>query len=302
MLDLAVMRDILLREKGSAGHPVESWVLGGRTLDFNRSRALMGVINLSTDSAYQESVCTSTEEAVNRGRSLARAGADLVDLGAESTLPTARRVSPQEQIECLTPVVRALAAEDLSVSVESYWPEVLEAAAVAGARVFNLTGSREAEDVLRLAARHDVGVIHCYVQGETVRDVGAFTFHEDLQGELERTFRARLGLARGLGVNRNAIDAGLGFYYGNLTDGAQRVSHQVDTLLRAHRLSHLGAPVLNILPHAPEVFGEGRRQGAEPFFAVLALLGGSHILRTHEVDAVARVRAAMELYRPDGLG
>ena len=89
-----------------------------------------------------------------RGVRLAREGADLVDIGAESSLPHSKRVGPGEQIERIVPVVRALATEGILVSVESYYPEVLAAAAEAGARVFNLTGNEADADVLKLAARH----------------------------------------------------------------------------------------------------------------------------------------------------
>ena len=86
----------------------------------------------------------------------------------------------------------------------------------------------------------------------------------------------------------------LGFYYANLEDGALRVNHQLSTLLQSFRLHALGWPVMNILPHAREIFGEAERRAAEPFFSVLAFLGGSHLIRTHELPTVARIREAME--------
>ena len=87
---------------------------------------------------------------------------------------------------------------------------------------------------------------------------------------------------------------GLGFYYRNLEDGALRVKHQIKTFLQTFRLARLGYPILNILPHAPEIFGDDDRRAAEPFFAVLALLGGTHIIRTHELRTIAKIRQVME--------
>jgi len=296
MLDFGPLRELLARHGAAWDAPVPGFSIKGRPFDFARRRYLMGVINLSPDSWYRESVCGSEAEAIARGRLLAAQGADLVDIGAESTLPDAARVSPAEQQARLLPVVRALAAEGVLVSVESYHPEVLEAAAQAGAAVFNLTGTREEAAVLELARRYDAAVIHCYVQGETVRAADAFAFSEDMSATLLEHFRGAVGRARAAGVTRNVIDPGLGFYYRNLEDGALRVRYQLQTFLHSFRLRALGYPILNILPHAPEVFGEEGRRAAEPFFAVLALLGLTDFIRTHEVAAVAKARDALALW------
>jgi dihydropteroate synthase len=297
MLDFGPLRELLARHGAAWDAPVPGFSIKGRPFDFARRRYLMGVINLSPDSWYRESVCGSEAEAIARGRLLAAQGADLVDIGAESTLPDAARVSPAEQQARLLPVVRALAAEGVLVSVESYHPEVLEAAAQAGAAVFNLTGVREEGEVLKLARRFETAVVHCYVQGETVRAADRFTLSADMAATLAETFRERIARARAAGVPRNIVDPGLGFYYRNMEDGDLRVGYQLQTFLHTFRLRPLGCPTLNILPHAPDIFGEEHRRAAEPFFAVLALLGGTHIVRTHELDAVARVRAVLERFR-----
>lgn len=299
MLDLGTISEILARYGDDMNRPVRNFEMGGRPFDFNRRRALAGVINLSPDSWYAESVCATTEEAVARGIVLAGEGAHLVDIGAESTLPEAARVSPAAQIGRIVPVVRQLAAREVLVSVESYHPEVLQAAAEAGARVFNLTGMREVDGVLGLAAHYEAAVIFCYVQGETPRDVGSYRFAEDMVGEMEAYFARRTAQAEAAGVSRCILDPGLGFYYRNLEDGGLRVNHQLNVFLHTSRLNRLGYPTMNVLPHAPEIFGSDHRRAAEPFFAVLALLAGTHIVRTHELETVARIRQVMAAY-PDG--
>lgn len=296
MLDFKTVRSLLQQHSAALDAPVRSFDIAGRAFDFNRRRALMGVINLSPDSWYQESVCRTEGEAIQRGIDLAAQGADLVDLGAESTLPDAARVGAQEQADRIVPVVRALAAQGIVCSVESYDARVIEAAAVAGARVFNLTGLAEEEDVLRMAARFEAAMVLCYVQGQHVRQVGDFEFAEDVTAEQEQYFREHAARAETLGVRRIIVDPGLGFYYRNLSDGALRVNYQLHTFLNAFRWNRLGYPVMNILPHAPEIFGPEYRRSAEPFFAVLALLGGTHLIRTHEMPVVARVRAALDAY------
>ena len=296
MLDLKTLRSLLQEYGAALDAPVREFDIGGRPFAFNRRKTLMGVINLSTDSWYRESVCRTEGEAIQRGLELVQQGADWVDIGAESTLPGAERVGTAGQIDRLVPVIRALASRGIPCSVESYDPAVIEAAALAGARIFNLTGFAAEERVLRLAARFDAAVVLCYLQGEHVRQVGNFEFADDVTEEQERYFREHVARANALGVQRLIVDPGLGFYYRNLEDGALRVNYQIHTFLNAFRWNRLGYPVLNILPHAPEIFGPEHRRAAEPFFAVLAMLGGTHIVRTHEMAVVAKVRAVLDAY------
>ncbi len=297
MLDFQALNALLEQYRGSIGQPVRTFRIGDRFFDFNRSRYLVGVINLSTDSWYRESVCATADEAIARGEMLAADGADLIDIGAESTLPHARRQDVRQQLDRLLPVVVALKARNLLVSVESYYPEVLKTCAEAGADVFNLTGMRDDDAVFELAAQYNVAVILCYVQGETVRDVSSFRFHEDMTVELLHYFRELTAKAERFGVSKCIIDPGLGFYYKNLQDSDLRINYQMNTFLHCFRLHELGYPTFNILPHAPEIFLEDERRSAEPFFGVLAMLGGTHIIRSHEIRTVHRVRQVMDLYR-----
>ena len=189
MLDHQVLSALLEKYREALGKPVRTFTLGGRLFDFNRYRYLVGVINLSTDSWYRESVCATTAEAITRAEMLHTDGADIIDIGAESTLPHARQADIHQQLERLLPVVEALKARRLLVSVESYYPEVLETCAKAGADIFNLTGTLYGEDIFKLAATYDTAVILCYVQGPTVRQVGDFRFHDDMIAEIGRYFR-----------------------------------------------------------------------------------------------------------------
>lgn len=296
MLDFRVIRRILEAHGGALDHSVKSFAIGGRTFDFVNHRYLTGVINLSPDSWYRESVCTDAASAIERGRRLVRDGAHLVDIGAESSLPDAERVDAGGQLDRLLPVVRALVADGVLVSVESYHPEVLDACGEAGAHVFNVTGMREADAIFDVAARHDAALVLCHVQGDNVREVTSLEHVGDAVPSLLTYFGALLRRMEEKGVTRAFVDPGLGFYYRNLEDGETRVRYQLDTFLETFRLAELGYPTFNIVPHAPHVFGEDERRNAEPFFGVLAFLGGTHMVRTHEVRRLSRVLRALELY------
>lgn len=301
MLDFRVLRDLLARHGSALDHPVKSFEIGDVSFDFRRGRYLTGVINLSPDSWYTESVCTTAEAAVERGRQLVRDGAHLVDIGAESSLPDAERVDVLGQLDRLLPVVKPLVADGILVSVESYHPEVLEACGAAGAQVFNVTGMREADAIFDVAARHDAALVLCHVQGDNVREVTELEDLGDIIPRLEGYFADLIQRMEARGVHRAFVDPGLGFYYKNLVDGVDRVRFQLDTFLQTFRLQSLGYPSFNIVPHAPDVFLDDERRQAEPFFSVLAFLGGTHMVRTHEVRRLARVLRALQLY-PDGEG
>jgi dihydropteroate synthase len=296
VLDYQVLSALLEKYRDALGKPVRTFPIGGRLFDFNRYRYLVGVINLSTDSWYRESVCATTEEAIARAEMLHTDGADIIDIGAESTLPHARQADIHQQLERLLPVVEALKARQMLVSVESYYPEVLEACARVGADIFNLTGTLYGEDIFKLAATYDAAVVLCYVQGPTVRQVDDFRCHDDMIAEIGHYFQDLTGQAARCGVTKCFIDPGLGFYYNNLQDSRLRINYQLNTFLHCFRLHAIGYPTFNILPHAPEIFLEDERRAAEPFFSVLALLGGTHVIRSHEVRTVHRIRQVMDLY------
>ena len=257
--------------------------------------ALMGVINLSPDSWYRESICLSVDAAVQRGRVLFEQGASIVDIGAESTVEQAQRVSGEEQQERLLPVIHQLSAAGIVVSTETYNVKVAEACLEAGAKVLNFTGTVQNEEMYHLAAEHGATVIICYVAGKNVRDVKEIPIDEDPIPRMSSFFEREIDRANSCGLTKGFIDPGLGFYYDNLKDSSIRIRYQMKTFLNAFRLRKLGWPVCNALPHAFECFGEEVRS-AEPFFSVLASLGKTDLIRTHEVSKVAAILKAMRVY------
>jgi dihydropteroate synthase len=122
--------------------------------------------------------------------------------------------------------------------------------------------------------------------------VGDFTFAEDIVGDMHEYFAKYVDKAERNGVTRLFLDPGLGFYYRNLGDSSQRIRHQIEVFLHTFRLRALGWPTCQALPHAFEHFREEVRS-AEAFFAVMALLGKTDLLRTHELPRVRAVVDAM---------
>ena len=294
MLDLATLAALQEKYRDQAALPVADFALGPHRFDFERQRYLMGVVNLSPDSWYRESVALTTEAAVRRARLLHEQGAAIVDLGAESSLNHAERVDATAQKEKLIPVVRELAKAGLCISVETYQPEVAAAALDAGARILNLTGTTQTDEIFRKVVDHDAGIILCFVQGANVREVGDLALDADPIPMLHEYFARQIEAATNAGISRIWIDPGLGFYYRNLQDSEARVRHQLRVFLNSFRLRSLGWPICQALPHAFACFEEEVRT-AEAFFAVPALLGQASLLRTHEVAKVRGVLKTMEI-------
>lgn len=293
MLTLEHLAELVQKNRSAAGARVKEFALAGRQFAFNSQPAIMGVVNLSPDSWYRESVCLTAEAAIRRARILHAQGADIIDVGAESTLAHAARADEDAQKSRLLPVIKALRAAGILVSVETYQPSVTRACLEAGANVLNLTGTDRADESFRMVTAHDAAVIICYVQGKNVREVGDFDFSADPVAMMYEYFARRIEIATKDGVEKIFLDPGLGFYYGNLQDSAVRVRHQMTVFLSTFRLRALGFPICHALPHAFEYFGEEVRC-AEPFFAMLAALGKTDLFRTHEVP---RIRAVLDTLR-----
>ncbi|MBW8865461.1 MAG: dihydropteroate synthase [Verrucomicrobia bacterium] len=295
MLSLEHLAGLLEQNRAAAKAGVKAFAIGGRQFDFNSQPAIMGVVNLSADSWYRESVCLSAEAAVRRGEVLAAQGADIIDVGAESTLAHAARAGEAAQKSMLIPVIQGLRAKKILVSVETYSPAVTRACLEAGANILNLTGTEASDEIFKQVAAHDAAVIICYVAGKNVREVGDFDLSADPIPMLRDFFARQIESAQRCGVENIFLDPGLGFYYHNLQDSTVRVRHQMNVFLSTFRLRDLGFPICHALPHAFEFFGEEVRC-AEPFFAVLAALGKTDLFRTHEVPRIKAVLDPMKIY------
>jgi dihydropteroate synthase len=295
MLKLENLAELLEKNRAAASARVKEFSIGGKKFHFNSQSAIMGVVNLSADSWYRESVCLSAESAVQRGIILAAQGADIIDLGAESTLTNAERANDESQKSKLIPVIKKLRAEKFLVSVETYSPKIARSSLEAGANILNLTGSTNSKEIFKMVAANDAAVIICFVQGKNVREVGDFDFGKDPIEKMRDYFSRQIEIAQRSGVEKIFLDPGLGFYYRNLQDSAVRVRHQMNIFLNTFQLRELGFPICHALPHAFEFFRDEVRC-AEPFFAVLAALGKTDLFRTHEVPRIKAVLETMKVF------
>ncbi|MFY9207480.1 MAG: dihydropteroate synthase [Candidatus Nanopelagicales bacterium] len=291
MISLETLSALFQNHSAALKTPIAQLEFDGKL--FSRP-ALMATVNLSRDSTYRESIAISTEAAIRKSRVYFAQGADLIDIGAESSTAKAARVLAPDQIRALVPVIEQLSADGIPVSAETYEPEVVKACLQAGAKVLNFTGNEYEAEILDLASEFNATVVMCYVGGANVREITDLNLDADPIPALAAYFETRIESALSHGVSNIVIDPGMGFYYGNLVDPLTRVKHQTKVILNSFRLRELGYPICQALPHAFDLF-EDEFRTAESFFAVIASLGGVNLLRTHEIARVRPVLQAMRL-------
>ena len=197
-----------LKYRDALEAPIQTFEFAKFNRRFEDRTYQMGVLNLSSDSSYRETVCHTFEAALYRGRRMTLEGAAMVDIGAESTGETADVVSTQKQIDRMRPVVRALADENILVSVETYHPEVGIALLEAGAGVINLTGRVDDQELYRAIAKHQAGVVLCYTPGENARSVDHLPPADEIFDQQLTFFKKRINLATEAGVERLWVDPG----------------------------------------------------------------------------------------------
>lgn len=200
----------------------------GRTL-------VLGILNVTPDSFSDGGLFASRADAVARGLELAAQGADIVDVGGESTRPGALRVSPEEELARVEPVVRDLVAAGVPVSIDTTRSSVAAAAIAAGAILVNdVSGGRGDADMAHLVASAGVSYVVMHSRG-TSADMASLAVYDDVVADVRREIETlvRSLVAAGVGRHQLILDPGLGF--------AKTAQHNV-TLLAA--LAELGAPLL----------------------------------------------------------
>lgn len=284
-----------------------NWRFGRRHYDLTRRVLVMGILNVTPDSFSDGGQFRDTGAAVERGLRMTAEGADLIDVGGESTRPGSEPVAADEQIRRVVPVIRELAARGSApISIDTTRAEVARAALEAGAEVINdISALRDDAGMAPLAAQAGCGMILMHMQG-TPRTMQAAPSYDDPVAEIAAFLNERTGCAICAGVAPEAValDPGIGF--GKTHD------HNLELFRRMDELSALGPdesprPLLigasrkmflrRIVgqtepPVTPEVRAE--LIPANVAAATLAILRGARILRVHDVAETVRAARVAE--------
>ena len=263
---------------------VQTLDCNGRPLVLDRPR-VMGIVNVTPDSFSDGGAHDNVDTAVAHGLRLAAEGADILDVGGESTRPGAEPVGVDEELRRVIPVIERLAREcPLPISVDSSKPEVMRAAVAAGAGMLNDVHALRGEGALDAAASLATPVVLMHMQGEP-RSMQAEPHYEDVVSEVFRFLAERIFAAEMAGIDKKRIVIDPGFGFGKNRD------HNLALLAQLRRFEELGVPVLAGLSRKKTI-GEltGRSDPRERVHGsvaahLIAAQHGARLLRVHDVAA-----------------
>ena len=272
---------------------------GGRSLVLGERTLVMGIINVTPDSFSDGGQLLDTTAAIDAGIRMVEDGADLLDIGGESTRPGAQPTPEAEERRRVLPVIQALAARvQVPISVDTYKASTADAALSAGASLVNdVSGLRYEPDLAAVVARHGVPIVLMHTRGRS-RDMYQQAVYSEVVDEVLDEVRESMAFAAGAGIPKEhmLVDPGLGF--------AKEAPHSFEVLARLHQFAELGRPVVVgpsrktflTRPLARREVDLAARDWATTAAITSAVLCGAHIVRVHAVRELADVvRVADEI-------
>lgn len=273
------------------------WKIAGRTVDLSQHALIMGVLNVTPDSFSDGGEFFTAEKAIEQGKRMAAEGAQIIDVGGESTRPGAESVSAEEELARVLPVIEKLReAVSCSISIDTSKAGVARAALKAGASIINdVTGGRGDPEMMPLAAEQGAGFIIMHMQG-TPRTMQAAPHYDDVVSEAANFFRQQYARALECGIDSMAIafDPGIGF--------GKTVGHNLSLLANLARLRVEERPIVVGVSRKSSL---GKMIGSDamadrlaPTIAFTAMLRerGANVLRVHDVkENVAALRVTEAL-------
>lgn len=253
-------------------------------LDLSRPN-VMGIVNVTPDSFSDGGDFSNTHKAVQHALKLVDEGADILDIGGESTRPNATPVLLQEELNRVIPVIEKLVASGLSVpiSIDTYKPQVMQAAIIAGASIVNDVRALQEDGALNIVANHEIGVCLMHMQGmpQTMQVNPTYT---DVVKEVANFLAGRAASCIQAGIQRDRIMLDPGFGFGKTRE------HNITLVKQLQQLTTLGYPLLVGLSRK-SVLGQvtGNDVDARLFAsiaaAVISAMKGAKIVRVHDVKA-----------------
>ncbi len=263
-------------------------------LDLSKPR-VMGIVNVTPDSFSDGGKFNTTEKAIEHALQLVEEGAEILDIGGESTRPGATPVPLDEELKRVIPVIEGLRDVGVPLSIDTYKPEVMQAAITAGADIVNDVCALREPQALEIVAASQVGVCLMHMQGRP-QTMQADPQYDDVVSEVKDFLKARLNAAEQAGIGRPRIVLDPGFGFG------KRTAHNLTLLNHLNDIQALGLPLLIGLSRKSvlgQVVGSSvdERIHASIAASVVSVMKGANIVRVHDVkptiDALKIVQAVM---------
>jgi dihydropteroate synthase len=243
----------------------------------------MGILNVTPDSFSEKGIFFDTDTAVRRGIEMAEEGADIIDIGGESTRPGAERVSAEEELKRVIPVIERLAPKlSIPISIDTYKAEVAKRAMAAGAEIINdISGLRFDSDMPAVIASSGAAVITMHIKG-TPRDMQQTPTYTSLISEILEYLRDSIRIAEDAGVqpDRVVIDPGIGF--------GKTIEHNLTIIKNLEAFRDLGKPILlgtsrkSFIGRVTGADVADRLTGTAATLAI-GIMNGADIVRVHDV-------------------
>ncbi|EKQ69888.1 dihydropteroate synthase [Leptolyngbyaceae cyanobacterium JSC-12] len=278
---------------------LSSWTLRDRTFVWGQRTYLMGILNVTPDSFSDGGQYDTPQTALMQARYLIESGADILDIGGQSTRPKAETISLEAELERVIPVIQAIRQEtDIPISVDTTRAAVAQAAIAAGADLINdISGATYDPEMLTTVAVLQVPIVLMHIRG-TPQTMQQLTDYEDLIGELLEFLKQRIDAAIAAGVARHkiAIDPGIGF--------AKTYDQNLEILRRLPDFRSLGCPILvgtsrkSFIGHILDQPDPQKRVWGTAATCCAAIAAHSDILRIHDVREMYDVcRVADAIWR-----
>jgi dihydropteroate synthase len=255
----------------------------------------MGVVNVTPDSFSDGGRFLETGPAVAHGNELVRQGADILDIGGESTRPGAQPVPVTQELDRILPVLEGLRGLDRPLSVDTHKPDLMREALAAGASMINDINALQSDGALDVVRASDCAVCLMHKQGDP-QTMQQDPHYDDVVREVREFLAQRVAACEAAGILRNRIVIDPGFGFG------KRSRHNLDLLRNLRSLVSLGVPVLAGLSRKStlgKITGQpvGQRTTASVITALLAVQRGAVIVRVHDVEQTRdalRILSAVE--------
>ncbi len=265
-------------------------------LEVGEKTLVMGILNVTPDSFYDGGRYDDLESALNCARKMIEDGADIIDVGGESTRPGSSHVSANEELRRIIPVIKELSREtDKPISVDTYKAEVADKAIEAGAQIVNdISGLQADNEMVRVVAANNTPVIIMHIKGQP-HDFPKDPIYDDLSSEIILFFKKKIDFAvkSGIADNNIIIDPGIGF--------GKTPLHNLEILKRLSELKCLNHPVMvgtsrksfisSVLkPSEDEGFSKDNSQLVGTLVTlIIAIMKGVNIVRVHDVKEAVQV-------------
>lgn len=262
-------------------------VIGNFDIEFYERTKIMGILNLTPDSFSGDGLAGNLDSAVKQAMAMVKDGADIIDVGGESTRPGAKPVSVEEELERVIPVIEGLKKEiKIPISIDTYKPEVAKEALRKGASMVNDINGLRSGGMAELVAKHKAEVVIMHMQGKP-GDMQNNPSYGDVVGDITKFLRERceFGINSGISKDKIIVDPGIGF--------GKTAEHNLEIIRRLREFKSLGFPVLmgvsrkSFIGNVLELPVEDRLEGT--LAAVTAcVMNGANIVRVHDVREARR--------------